>query len=175
MSASSEVNTVNSSTPDEKTSPARIAFSKALEMMQKFALDESGNMKHPGEVVEECKRNSESWNSLGMWETKITEGSEDKYRYFYVDYIYDVHALFPPRGNRTVCLRYLSFIRPTTTGEMRIRGDVYIKQNTNSLLDGDKFSYVFSSQKSKEELKSKWAACKVWANSVADSLLPKEE
>ena len=92
-----------------------------------------------------------------------------------MDYIYDIHALFPPRGNRTVCLRYLSFIRPTTTGEMRIRGDVYIKQNTNGLLDGNNFPYFFSSLKSKEELKSEWAACKVWANRVADSLLPKEE
>ncbi|MCX7342967.1 MAG: hypothetical protein NT128_02325, partial [Proteobacteria bacterium] len=112
--ASSEVNTVNSSTPDEKTSPARIAFNRAIEMMQEFALDESGNMKHPKavvEAVEECKKNS---NCLERWKTTITEGSEDRHIYYYVDYIYDIHALFPPHGNRTVCLRYLSYIRPTT-------------------------------------------------------------
>ena len=175
MYASSEVNTVNSSTPDENASPARIAFSKALEMMHEFALDKSGNMKHPKKVVEaveEYKKNSKScnfFNSLGIWTNTITEGSEERHKFFYVDYIYDIHALFPPHGNRTVCLRYLSFIRTTITGV------VYIKQNTNGLGDGNHFPYTFSSLKNKEELKSKWDYCKVWANDIADRLLPKEQ
>ncbi len=180
--ASSEVNTVNSSTPDEKTSPARIAFSKAIEMIQKFAIDESGNMKHPKEVVEECKKNSES----GTWETKITpsfpvdpndidmETLEERHKFFRVDYIYYDSALYSTC--RTVCLRYLSFIRPTTTGEVHnITGVVSIKQNINGLGGGDHFSYIFSSLKNGEELKSKWAECKVWANGVADRLLPKDK
>lgn len=165
--ASSDVTTITSNNPEN----ARFAFGKAIEMIQTFAIDESGNMRHPQEVVTECKNASKLWDNLGVWAIKVTpcfpvnpkeldmDSLEDKFKFFSIDYIYNYDC-------KTICIRYLSFIRDNITGELQI------KENSNGLGDGNRLA-IFCSKNNGEQLKEQWSQCKIQANQIADGLLPK--